>query len=243
MRRQETTIDSEHVQADYKQWKDGREARLLAYIKERPDFSQLQNNPAKILAAMDTFAAEQEFLISIGSDKVPIFHDLLAKESPNIIVELGGYLGYSAIMFGDYLQNRRSVQGPKAHVWSLEFEPDFAAIMSELISIAGLSDTVTVVTGAASDSLRKLKSTGQVVQVDLLFLDHVEDLYEQDLKVCEELGLLEAGACIVADNVMRPGAPAYREYVRSHHGFRSWAVKALIMPGEFEDELEITKVL
>lgn len=184
---------------------------------------------------MDTFATEQDFLISIGSDKARILQDELAKATPYVIVELGGYLGYSAILFGDYIRKRRDAHDSKAmHVWSLEFEPDFAAIMRELISIAGLSDTITVVTGAADESLRKLKSAGEIDRIDFLFLDHVEDLYEQDLKVCEDLGMLGRGAAIVADNVVRPGAPAYREYVRSHPGLRSSGVRGLIMPGEFE---------
>jgi catechol O-methyltransferase len=44
--------------------------------------------------------------------------------------------------------------------------------------------------------------------------------------VCEELGLLKKGDVIVADNVVRPGAPEYRELVRGH----------------LEDELEISYV-
>ncbi|KAK4541046.1 hypothetical protein LTR36_008415 [Oleoguttula mirabilis] len=243
LRKMEELGDDYEEASDLDPWNDGREAKLLAYIKQRSDFSQLQNNPAKILEAMDTFAAEEDFLISIGSDKARIMQDLLAEESPSVVVELGGYLGYSAIMFGDYLQNQRNVKRPRAHVWSLEFEPDFAAIMREIIAIAGLSDIVTFVTGPANESLRELKSSGEVEKVDFLFMDHVEDLYEQDLKVCEELGLLKSGACIVADNVVRPGAPAYRTYVRSHAGLRSSGVKGLIVPGDFEDEIEVSKVL
>jgi catechol O-methyltransferase len=61
--------------------------------------------------------------------------------------------------------------------------------------------------------------------------------------VCEELDLLKKGAVIVADNVVRPGAPDYREMVRNHPGLKSEGVRGLIQPGDLEDELEITHVL
>ena len=183
---------------------------------------------------MDTFSAQNDFLISIGSDKAQFMRELLDKERPNVIVELGGYMGYSAILFGDYLQKNSAKDAHGAHVWSIEFEASFGEMMRELIAFAGLTDFVTVVTGAAADMLPKLKDGGQVKSIDLLFVDHVEDLYEQDLKVCQGLGLLKTGALVVADNVVRPGAPAYREYVRSDPRLKSWGVKRLIMPGEFE---------
>jgi catechol O-methyltransferase len=67
------------------------------------------------------------------------------------------------------------------------------------------------------------------------FLDHVEALYEQDLQVAmDELKLLGKGSTILADNVLRPGAPKYRDYVRGHTSLESRGIKGLIMPGEFE---------
>jgi catechol O-methyltransferase len=70
--------------------------------------------------------------------------------------------------------------------------------------------------------------------IDFLFLDHVESLYVPDFKACEELGLLKKGAVITADNIVRPGAPEYRAFVRSHPRLKSSEVKALIQPGDIE---------
>lgn len=185
---------------------------------------------------MDEFACQQDFLINIGSDKARVVSDVVARERPKIIVELGGYLGYSAILFAQQtlLQSSKNDQPPK--VWSLEFEPAFAAIAEELVSIAGLSEYITVVTGTAASSLRAMHADGQLSTIDLLFIDHGEggiELYEQDLKICEELGLLAAGSCVLADNVVRPGAPDYRRYVRNHPRFESEGLSCLIIPGEF----------
>jgi len=201
---------------------------------------------------MDDFANHHEFLINVGSDKGRIVCDIIAEQRPRVLVELGGYVGYSAIMFADAMRrcvsanmtteaadaSSSSSSSPVIKFWSLESEPAFAEIARELVAIAGLEDVVTVVTGMAGESIRGMKADGRLEDgIDMLFIDHSEggvELYEIDLRICEELGLLKSGACIVADNVLRPGAPRYREYVRGHKGWKSKGVKGLIMPGEFE---------
>jgi catechol O-methyltransferase len=207
---------------------------LLNFIKTHHNPSSMQNNPAVILEAMDEFASQHDFLINIGNDKGRTVADIIAKHKPKIAVELGGYVGYSAILFA--AQMRQVASDPdKVHLWSLEYDASFAAIATELIALAELQDLVTVVVGSADESLRKLKADGKVSSIDFLFLDHVEDLYEQDFRVAmDELGLLKTGAVIFADNVVRPGAPKYREHVRGRTDLRSEGVKGLIMPGEFD---------
>lgn len=182
---------------------------------------------------MDEFAAQHDFLINIGEDKGRKVVDIVAQEQPQVIVELGGYVGYSAVMLADQMR-RNPGSSAGVHLWSLESDPTFAQIAAEVVAMAGLSEAVTIVTGPADESLRKLQADGTLTGIDLLFLDHVEDLYVQDVRVCEELGLLRAGSCIVADNVVRPGAPKYREYVRAHPRLQTRAVKGLIIPGDFE---------
>lgn len=192
---------------------------------------------------MDEYAAQEEFLISVGPNKERILTDLLLQEEKRarVLVELGGYVGYSAILFADAM--RRAV-GDAAHVWSLEFRADYAAVATEMVKIAGLSESVTIVQGPADESLRRLQAEGVWKEgVDILFLDHVELLYVQDLKVCEELGLLKAGSLVLADNVVRPGAPDYREYVRAHGRFESHGVKSLIIPGEYEACLSTSQLV
>lgn len=195
----------------------------------------MRGNPAKILAAMDEFAGEENFLISIGPHKAQVVSGLVAAERPRVVVELGGYLGYSAILFGDHM--RKAAGKEKAaglRVWSLEAEPLFAAMTMSFVDLAGLNDIVRVVTGKAADSLRRLHGNGDMDHIDWLFLDHLENLYIPDLKVAESLGLLQPGTTVIADNVVRPGAPEYREYVRTHPKLDSQGVRGLIIPGDFE---------
>jgi catechol O-methyltransferase len=92
-----------------------------------------------------------------------------------------------------------------------------------------------VIVGPADSSLRTLVHDGVLTDVDLLFLDHVEELYTQDFTLVEDLGLLKReGALVVADNVVRPGAPEYRRYMRAKKGWESQGVRGLIWTGEFE---------
>lgn len=74
---------------------DGREITLLKYIYTRPDLdSNLRGSPSAILAAIDEFAAQQDFLINIGPDKAGKLVTLIREHRPRVLVEVGGYIGY-----------------------------------------------------------------------------------------------------------------------------------------------------
>ena len=54
--------------------------------------------------------------------------------------------------------------------------------------------------------------------LDLLFIDHNKDVYLPDLLSITERGWLHPGSVVVADNVLVPGAPKYRAYMRRNQG-------------------------
>jgi catechol O-methyltransferase len=215
------------------QTNDGREERLLEFIKTHPEKDSMKGNPSKILNAIDHYSNQKEMLITVGPEKGRVVADIIAEEKPKIFVQLGTHVGYSAILFADCMRKQRP-NDTSVHLWALEIEPNFVAIAAELVEMAGLQEIVTVVTGRADESMRKLKADGKLSQIDMLFIDHVEEMFKPDLQVAmEELGLLKVGASILADNILIPGAPEYREYVRGHQGLSSKGVKALIVPGDF----------
>lgn len=75
---------------------DGREARLLKYIYDHPKLdSELRGSPTAILAVMDEFAAQEDFLINIGSDKAKILSNFIHEHKPKLLLELGTYVGYA----------------------------------------------------------------------------------------------------------------------------------------------------
>ncbi|KAB8346265.1 hypothetical protein FH972_023309 [Carpinus fangiana] len=198
---------------------DGREIELLHYIHSRPDVdSTLRNNPAAILSAIDTYARTKKYLMNVGEDKGRIVTDLIAQQTPQTMLELGGYVGYSCILFGAAVkQAARAAGHPTPRYYSLERNPEFAAVIMCLVALAGLDDVVTVVVGSSDASIARLHTEGRLAGgVDMMFLDHYKPAYTTDLKLCEQLGLIVPGRTVLcADNVITPGNPPYLEYVRS----------------------------
>ncbi|KAF7591614.1 hypothetical protein BBP40_001314 [Aspergillus hancockii] len=188
---------------------DGREDALLKFIDTHPQRSEIQGSPEAVLAVIDEYGRTQDFLMNVGAHKGKIVTDLIAKERPRTVVEVGGYVGYSAIMFGNALRKA----GGQKYV-SLEMNPKFASIARSLIDKAGLSDFVEVLEGPCRPSLRKLAQDSSTPW-DMVFFDHSKVSYLNDLKLCEELELVAPGSIVVADDMYRPGCPPYSEYVRA----------------------------
>ncbi|PWY89456.1 O-methyltransferase [Aspergillus sclerotioniger CBS 115572] len=188
---------------------DGREQALLEYIQSHPSYDEMHGNPERILAAIDEFGREKDFLMNVGQSKGAIVVKMITDRNPRIMVELGGYVGYSAILFGNAL---RKAGGQK--FISLEVSPVFADISDTLIRLAGLEDIVEIIVGPCRESLRALREVYPNRRLDMIFFDHRKVQYVNDLKLCEELRLVAPGTTVLADNVISPGNPAYLEYVR-----------------------------
>ncbi|KGO42595.1 O-methyltransferase, family 3 [Penicillium expansum] len=237
---------------------DGREVTLLKYIYNHSDLdTKLRGSPSAILAAMDEFAAQEDFLINIGPDKAEKLTDLLREYRPRVVVEVGTYVGYSAILFGNILKEiydedkaeLKEDEGSapsKPKIYSVEIDPLIASVAMNLVSLAGLQDIVEVIVGASAHTLQRFHDEGILAEtgIDLLFMDHDEALYEPDMKLAEKLAFLDKeDAVVIADNVVRPGAPEYRSYMRKNPRMsQSWGLAGLIVPGDFEDELEVSVV-
>lgn len=132
--------------------------------------------------------------MNIGKYKARTVIDLIRKEKPQTMVELGGYIGYSAVAFGAALKDSGG-----SRYYSLEKNPEFGAVIAMIVDLAGLSDIVKVIIGTSSNSLRRL-STKELKHIDLLFLDHYKPAYTPDLKLCEDLGIVAPGSVYAADN-------------------------------------------
>lgn len=155
----------------------------------------MRGNPQKVLDAIDEYGKTKKYLMNVGEHKSGIVVDLIKSVKPQTMVELGGYVGYSAIAFGAAF---REAGGRR--YYSLEYNPEFGAVIASLVDLAGLHDVVRVEIGPASASLRRLYADGTLNKIGLMFLDHVKPLYTPDLKLCEELGLIGPGSVLAADN-------------------------------------------
>ena len=203
--REEILVIDKHLKFD-----DGREIGLLHFVYAHPDIDNIRGHPSRVLQAVDEYGRTKKYLMNVGDDKGRIVTELIAEVKPRVMLELGGYVGYSAILFGDAVR-----QAGGKRYFSLERNPEFAAVITSLVDLAGLSDVVKVVVGSSADSIKRLHAEHILEHIDLMFLDHYKPAYMTDLQLCEHLRLVTPGTVLAADNVIKPGNPPYLKYVRS----------------------------
>jgi catechol O-methyltransferase len=150
--------------------------------------------------------------MNIGAMKGAFVTNLIADHKPSVMIELGGYVGYSAILFGDAIR----ANGGKQFL-SIEKNPEVAAVANQLVDLAGLRDIVRILVGASDEVLLELvRDRKEIAEVEMIFIDHWQRLYRPDLWLLEELDVLVPGTSVlVADNVIMPGAPEYLEWVKA----------------------------
>ena len=194
---------------------DGREAALAEHVLA----NARERDVDDAIRTIDEFAYGHSFLINVGDEKGEILDAAVRRVQPRRLLELGTYLGYSAL---------RTVRAmpDDAHLFSLEFNADNAAIARRILGHAGVGDRVTVIVGTLGDgggTIARLEDEHDFAEgsLDFVFLDHDKDAYLPDLERIVERRWLRDGAVVVADNVKRPGAPEYRRHMRAHEG-REW---------------------
>jgi len=153
---------------------------------------------------------------------------LAAQGSGLQVLEVGTYCGYSSM--------RIAAAFPEACIVSLEADPALALIARSLIAHAGLEHRVEVRIGHSADVLPRLNAgwrEGFKPPFDFVFFDQRGSRYSEDLETLEHMGALTDSAVVVADNVLKPGAPAFlwRMVHGSHYDTQVVSVSEYAMPG------------
>jgi len=189
-----------------------------------------EGDAAGALAAMDHYAREIAFLINIGPDKGDLVREVFDRVPEGArVLELGAFVGYSAILFGTKV-------GESGRVVSLEIGEEHAEASRRNVAHAGLADRVEIILGDSGESIPNLDGT-----FDIVFLDHWKDLYKRDLQAIEQHGLLRAGSVVVADNVGESFNPTeYLEYVRTCGRYDSEHRPATVEYSNLPDAVEVS---
>ncbi|KAJ3021354.1 hypothetical protein HKX48_008750 [Thoreauomyces humboldtii] len=212
-----------------------KEDLFLEWIKTRVTGKDI-GNPEVVIREADAFAQETH-LMAVGESKGLLIDDILRKKKPMVMIELGGYLGYSAVRFARLLNEH-----PDAHYYSFELEERFATIARDVIRIAGLEHRVTIVVGHFQDTYKLLKEQHGKDTVDVAFIDHDKPRYLPDLHILLENRMVKKDSILIADNILRPGAPAYLAFVQSTPLVETQYVEVLSGSGH-KDAITISKVL
>lgn len=174
--------------------------------------------PWDMVQEIEAYANERRLPMIFRSAKITTSKGELAamEPKPKVVVEFGTFVGTSAIAWAAMLQEFHGADAKDIRVFTFEFDPAVAEVARSLVRAAGLQDVVEVLVGPGAESLKKLHAEGRVGpgQVDVVFIDHWEQHYLPDLKLCEELKLFHVGSLALADNTDFPGAPDYLAHVQ-----------------------------
>jgi predicted O-methyltransferase YrrM len=134
--------------------------------------------------------------IAVAPNQGKLLNLLARMQHARSILEIGTLGGYSTIWLA-----RALVSGGR--VVTLEIDPKHAAVATDNIARAGLSDVVELRVGRAIETLPQLEREGYA-PFDLVFIDadkqSIPEYFQWALK------LSRIGTLIVVDNVVRKGA-------------------------------------
>ena len=191
-----------------------------------------ENNPKSILQTIDNFVLESgQFLMNVGPEKGEILRDHLLKSKPNNVIELGTFIGYSAVLIS-------STIGEKSKLTSIDSDSHSIEIAKELINFAGLDDKVNFMHGNAEEIIPKLN-----FNVDFVFIDHAKKKYLSDLKLLEREEIIIKNCTVFADNVgiFKDEMVEYFNHVRNSGKYQSQNFSSkLEYRNNIYDEVEIS---
>lgn len=195
--RASTSTSSNDAAEFYAKWRYADPRDILPFIRDRSE----RGDPSGVLLAFDEFFSHYP-TYHLGREKAEILTGIVRNTKPERCVEIGTFLGYSAI------HTASNFVSPEARLVCVEFEPRHAEVARECVEWAGLSSQVEVLVGEGGKRVMDVKArVGR--SADLIFLDHCKPCYLPDLIAMEEAGLVAKGTVVVADNVVYPGAPDY----------------------------------
>lgn len=161
---------------------------------------QLQNKPEEIVAAIEKFAGRD-------TRKSTFIREELHKIKPQVVVEIGAYVGYTAVIVALELEK----MGSRAVVHSFDVSQEYCDITRQVTELAGLAHRVQLHQGTPEQLVEGWQKAHILEKVNFILLNHNEAFYLSDLRAIESLGLINPGTTVIADDYRGE----YLQYVES----------------------------
>ncbi|NXE72039.1 COMT methyltransferase, partial [Cochlearius cochlearius] len=204
-----------------------KEQRILNFVLQ----NAVRGDPCSVMDTIDKYCSQKEWAMNVGDEKGLILDKTVEEVSPSAALELGTYCGYSAVRIARLLK-------AGAHLLTVEFNPEFAAIAKQIIEFAGVQDKVKILEGPSEEIIPQLKKKYEVDTLDFVFLDHWKDKYTPDTILLQECNLLRKGSVLLADNIIVPGAPEFLNYIRNNPRFQCTNYPSHLEYMKVEDAME-----
>jgi predicted O-methyltransferase YrrM len=146
--------------------------------------------------------AQDRRLLAVGPDTGQFINILVRSLKAPHILELGTSYGYSAIWLAE------AARATGGRVTTIELQDYKSAYAREMSTKAGLIDYVDFKVGDALTIIPQLQ-----FRFDFVLVDHWKDLYAPALEAFYPK--LNAGAIVVADNMIAPGSEHIALYARA----------------------------
>jgi len=166
--------------------------------------------------------AKKEFLPIVGPHRGRILVEAIRRTNPKRVLEVGTFIGYSAILMAKELES-------SAQVIAIEIDADEAELARENIRRAKVTPTIEVITGDAVEVIPRLSG-----QFDMVFMDAKKTENMRYLQLVEPR--LHKGSIIVADNA-RTDADEMKDYLNHVRSSGKYSSKYVSVD---EDGLEIS---
>lgn len=192
-----------------------------------------QDDPQSVLNTIDSFVSETgTFLMNVGPEKGKLLAETIKDHKPLNTLELGSFLGYSAIIIAMFLPEEGSLV-------SVDHDKDSVAASKEIVKYAGLENKVHFINSTSDEAINALKKS-----FDFIFIDHEKNRYYSDLLLMENLNLINKGGIVFADNVgiFEDKMKDYFSHVRDSGAYTSKNIGAhLEYRDNVYDAVEISK--
>lgn len=192
-----------------------------------------QGDPQSVLNTIDSFVSETgTFLMNVGPEKGKLLAETIKDHKPLNTLELGSFLGYSAIIIAMFLPEAGSLV-------SVDHDKDSVAASKEIVKYAGLENKVHFINSTSDEAINALKES-----FDFIFIDHEKNRYYSDLLLMENLNLINKGGIVFADNVgiFEDKMKDYFSHVRDSGAYTSKNIGAhLEYRDNVYDAVEISK--